>query len=69
MLDGEMKLLERYPRADDVEFIDSPAKSDVLESAALFTEGEDPNDAVGFEALGPIGRLAHNVIVLLVIPI
>ena len=64
-----MKLLKRYPRADDVEFIDGPTKSDVLESAALFAEGGDPDDAVGFEALGPIGRLAHNVIVLLVIPI
>ena len=59
-----MKLLKRFPRADDVEFIDGPTQSDVLEGAALFTEGEDPNDAVGFEALGPIGRLAHNVIFL-----
>lgn len=39
MLDWEMKFLERYPRADDVEFIDGPTKSDVLESEALFAEG------------------------------
>jgi hypothetical protein len=39
VLDWEMKFLERYPRADDVEFIDGPTKSDVLESEALFAEG------------------------------